>query len=96
MQANNSPAHILRDVKRAIRDRYAWPGGYPLYVVMSDGAALSCESARKEWRSIVWATLTHARDGWCAAGVGINWEDGSLYCDHSGERIESAYAESED
>lgn len=90
----STPAETLRAVKRAIREPYAWPGGYPVYVVMHDGAALSCESARKEWRSIVASTLRGSRDGWRAAGTAINWEDPDLYCDHSGVRIESAYAES--
>ena len=33
------------------------------------------------------------RGGWHIAGADINWEDPDLYCDHTGERIESAYAE---
>jgi hypothetical protein len=32
-------------------------------------------------------------DGWRVVACDTNWEDGELYCDHSGERIESAYAE---
>ena len=27
----------LASIKRALRDKYAWPGGYPLYIVMADG-----------------------------------------------------------
>lgn len=92
---NNVAAAILRDVKLAIREPYAWPGGYPKFVVMKDGATLSCTSARKEWRSICASTIQDARDGWDAAGVDINYEDPALFCDHSGERIESAYAEPE-
>lgn len=83
----------LRQVKRAIRQPYAWPGGYPLYVVLADGEALSCEAARQEWRQIVFATLHGLRDGWRALGAEINWEDTALYCAHTGERIESAYGE---
>lgn len=84
---------ILRQVKQAIREPYAWPGGYPLYIVMADGEALSCEAARTEWRQIVYATLHGLRDGWRAVGACINWEDGAMYCAHTGERIPSAYAE---
>lgn len=86
-----SPANILRDVKRAIRDKYAWPGGYPLYVVMDDGEALSVEAARENWREIVRETLQGLSGGWRALGVDINWEDAELCCAHTGERIESAY-----
>lgn len=88
-----SRIETLRAVKQAIRQPYAWPGGYPLYVVMADGEALSCDAARQEWRQIVFATLRGARDGWRALGAGINWEDTALYCAHTGERIPSAYGE---
>lgn len=88
-----SPIETLRQIKRAIRQPYAWPGGYPLYVVLADGEALSCEAARQEWRQIVFATLHGLRDGWRAHGVDVNWEDSALYCAHTGERIQSAYGE---
>jgi hypothetical protein len=88
-------AQTLRAVKEAIRSKYAWPGGYPLYIVMADGEAMSVESARVEWCQIAHSTIRGERDGWAAAGAAINWEDGELYCCHSGERIESAYAEPE-
>jgi hypothetical protein len=84
---------ILRDVKSAIREPYAWPGGYPLYVLMNDGEALSIEAAKENWRSICWSTLHKSRDGWDAAGVDINWEDTNLVCAHTGKPIESAYGD---
>jgi hypothetical protein len=90
-----SSAQVLADVKQAIRQPYAWPGGYPLFVVMSDGEALSIAAAKEQWREIVRATLQRDRSGWQAAGVDINWEDAKLYCAHTGQRIESAYAEDE-
>jgi hypothetical protein len=34
-------------------------------------------------------------DGWRVIGCDVNWEDPSLYCDHTGARIPSAYAEEE-
>ena len=53
---------ILAKVKQAIRSPYAWPGGYPLYVVLADGEALSVESAEKNWRLICHATINNERD----------------------------------
>jgi hypothetical protein len=85
------PAEILRAVKNAIRQPYAWPGGYPLYVLMADGESLSVDAARSDWCSIVRATLQGAADGWRAAGVDINWEDSEMVCAHTGTPIESAY-----
>lgn len=95
MPKSGSPAAILSQVKGAIRNPYAWPGGYPRYIVMRDGEAMSCQAARDNWRSIVRATLRLYYDGWAAAGTDINWEDPALFCCHTNERIPSAYAEPE-
>ena len=88
-------AEKLANVKNALRNKYAWPGGYPLFIVMSDGEAMSIDAARGNWREICRSTIAHSRDGWAVEGAEINWEDGELYCCHSNVRIESAYAEPE-
>ena len=84
---------VLRKVKEAIRQPYAWPGGYPLYIVMEDGESLSIEAAKKMFFLLAHATLFAQRDGWQAAGVDINYEDTELYCAHTNKQIESAYGE---
>jgi hypothetical protein len=85
----------LAEIKGRLRaGAYAWPGGYPIYFVTSDGAALSFGAVRKEWRNVVSAHLTNdIRSGWHVAACDINYEDPNLYCEHTNERIESAYAE---
>ena len=86
----------LQEIKQAIRDKYAWPGGYPLYLVCADGEALSIDAGREDWRQIVRAHLwDDMHDQWRIIGVEINYEDPALYCAHSGKRIKSAYAEDE-
>lgn len=75
---------------------YAWPGGYPMYFITSDGGSLSFDSVRENLRSIMDSIANDYRDGWKVIACEINWEDGDLYCDHSGKRIESAYAEPEE
>ncbi len=85
---------ILRQVKQAIRQPYAWPGGYPLYVLMADGEALSIEAARSEFKLVAYATLFAQRDEWRAAAVAIHYEDTELYCAHTNEQIGSVYEES--
>ena len=73
---------------------WAWPGGYPLFFVTSDGEALSFRSAECEQEAICEAlTAGDSNNCWFVIGVEINYEDAELYCCHSGERIESAYAE---
>jgi hypothetical protein len=86
----------ISDFRRAIRNGpYAWPGGYPYYFVTSDGAALSWLSVQNNRRAILEAIANKLRDGWRVIGMDINWEDSALYCDDTGERIGSAYAEDE-
>jgi len=76
---------------------WAWPGGYPLFFVTSDGEALSFRSAEREREAICEAIAEGNRNNdWFVIGVEINYEDPQLYCFHSGERIESAYAETEE
>ena len=64
-------------------------GGYPLYYITSDGVVLSPQAVQEN--------LELCRDPsdtqWHVIGADVNWEDTSLFCDHTGERIESAYAE---
>ena len=69
---------------------YAWPGGYPLFAITNDGAALCKHCAKSERSSIGTTTGT---DGWTVEALDVNWEDPDLFCDHCGTRIESAYAE---
>lgn len=85
----------ISDFRRAMRNGpYAWPGGYPLYFVCADGEALSFKAARAERRNILQAIAHNdTRSGWFVVGVDVNWKDGELVCAHSGERIQSAYAD---
>jgi hypothetical protein len=84
----------ISDFRSAMRHGpYAWPGGYPCYFVTSDGAALSFEAARKERRNILESIAHRLNDGWRVTGLDVNYEDDQLYCDHTNERIPSAYGE---
>lgn len=76
---------------------YAWPGGYPMYFITADGAALSWKAAKDCRGEIVRAIANKdTRSGWCIVGVDINYEDESLYCDHTGEKIPSAYGDDDE
>ncbi len=81
----------IQQVKRAIREPYAWPGGYPVYTVMSDGELLCANCARANFRSIVASTKNHEHDGWQAVGAEVYWEGESQSCGHCGNMLESAY-----
>lgn len=87
----------ISDFRRAVRNGpYAWPGGYPLYWIMADGAAIAFDVARVSWEGrLMLEALRNPRanDQWLPIAVEANWEDAELFCDHTGERIPSAYAE---
>ena len=79
-----------------LKEPYAWPGGYPRYFVCSDGAAIAFKTAEQQRWQIRRAIRTNdTGGGWCVVACNVNWEDPDLYCDHTSERIESAYAEDE-
>jgi hypothetical protein len=92
-------AHFYKGKMQA----YAWPGGYPLFAVTADGAALCSTCVTKERKQIFrdtheWNQSTRGRgrsSGWEVETVTVNYEDSSLHCDNCSKRIESAYAEDE-
>lgn len=85
----------LSAIKDVIRSNgYAWPGGYPIYFVTSDCDALSIKAARECWREIVAAHISgDTRSDWYIVAAYVNWEDETIYCVHTGAKIESAYGE---
>lgn len=84
----------VSELKATLRaGKVTWPGFYPLFLLTSDGAALSFESARENFRALVWSIRHRANDGWRVVGCDVNFEDNDLVCAHSGEKIESAYGE---
>jgi hypothetical protein len=74
---------------------FAWPGGYPLYFITSDGAALCFDCGKSEAKLILQSIKDYARDGWHVEACTVNWEDAELTCDHCDKEIESAYGEKE-
>lgn len=88
----NTPEDPIEFVRKEWQ-KYAWPGGYPLYYVTKDNGCL-CSTCANENMS-----LTHPEnpeDGdsqWQIELVNINYEDTTLYCDNCYEFIESAYGE---
>ena len=85
----------VADLKAALRagDTSQW-GGYPLYFITSDGAALSFESVRKELPQVIYSIANGLRsDGWHVCTTAVNYENRDLVCDHSGQPIACAYGD---
>ncbi len=84
---------IPQSVKDAIRNPYAFPGGYPKYIVCNDGGCLCPQCAKDNFHAIAHDTVKGWKTGFDVAGANINWEDDSLYCDNCNNPIPSAYGE---
>lgn len=70
-------------------DYYAFPGGYPIFYVTKDSAALCPECANKNKK----LTFDQHDSQWFIVAADVNYEDENLYCDHCNKKIESAYGE---
>ena len=54
----------INRIKNAIRNKFAWPGGYALFGICSDGALLCCDCMRENFRKIIRSVKNNVSDGW--------------------------------
>ena len=71
---------------------FTWPGGYPLALLMADGAAVCPSCAVDNAQAIAAAEPS---DSWRAEGAFIHWEGPPLICAECGASVESAYGDPE-
>jgi hypothetical protein len=82
----------IKHFQQFIRDNgYAWPGGYPMLAIMSDGESLCVKCAKANYRLIRNAMKANDDSGWRVVGVDIHWEGEPETCAHCNADIESAY-----
>lgn len=68
---------------------YAWPGGYRLFFLTSDGAAISFDAVRDNLPSVLDSIRTYSSDGWrVIACCNTEHYDDDVFCDHSGDLLE--------
>ena len=72
------------DLRKALQNKYAFPGGYPTFFVVSDGFCY-CNNKRHR-RELLWEIYEERR----LVRLEINWES-ELACDSCMTKIESAY-----
>jgi hypothetical protein len=81
--------HPMGAARIVRRERYAWPGGYALALVLTDGALLCPDCVTKEWRLV--SAAHRSRDnagGWRPLGLEIcEAPDQDVICDHCGDLI---------
>lgn len=83
-------------LKNAIRQGYAWPGGYTLSAITFDGAALCMNCCKKNWRFVCHETLIRGWEkcGWGVQSVDVLWEGGN-YCDQCNANLDAYPSEEE-
>ena len=83
---SNEPVNVAA-IHSVARDRYAWPGGYPL-IAMVDGDILCADCVRENYRNILADTF---RDGWGTWKVTwtgcTQFDEHELLCGHCGAVI---------
>lgn len=86
--------HELWDSNDGKLPSYAWPGGYPIIYISSDGEVFCPDCANRQNGADT--RLTDGpddppNDGWRIDGWSIHWEGDSEICCHCNTEIESAY-----
>lgn len=91
----------VRDFLLSVKEgKYTSLGSYPKYwVIGTDGnyEVLSYEEVQRGWKRLATALRLSLKNDPATVKslvpkfVEINWENADLYCDWSGDRIESAY-----
>lgn len=95
LRSNYARHHLyintVADYKATLRaGPYAWPGGYPLFLLMSDGEALCFTCGNKEARSIISAIQDTCRNDRRCVACDVNYEE-ELECANCNKPIPAAY-----
>jgi len=71
------------------REKYAWPGGYALALVVDDGGLICADCVRKEFHNIADSFRHGTNSGWrpLALTYSAEWEEQET-CSHCGRVIE--------
>jgi hypothetical protein len=56
--------NTINKLKYAIRNKYAWPGGYEFFGICSDGGTLCPDCMKENFRPIIWSIKNKVNDGW--------------------------------
>ena len=80
----NNPVHMARYIAR---NQYAWPGGYELCGVTSDGALLCSNCVKEEYVTIHHSTKHAYNDGWQIVAIISEAELESVNCSHCNKEL---------
>ena len=85
------------ELRKYIRTKYVWPGGYELFGICSDGAVLCCDCMRREYCQIAYSRRYKIDDGWCVVAIDctVNY-DSYIYCERCTKTIVEDWQDSEE
>ena len=67
-------------------ERFAWPGGYEIYMVTDDGGVLCSPCVVAEWSEVI--SVSDEGDGWHVVAVDHDGNlDEPVNCDHCNREI---------
>ena len=64
-----TPTIDVKRLKEAVRTGYAWPGGYELVYVTTDGSLLCNDCVRSNWYDVLCGTKRLDRSGWGISAI---------------------------
>ena len=77
--------HPMGAARLVRRDAYAWPGGYEMALVTTDGEILCHTCVEENFASISWEHRHKTDAGWRPHGYVVIEEPGAEYCAHCGK-----------
>ncbi|MBB5357553.1 hypothetical protein HDE76_000735 [Rhodanobacter sp. ANJX3] len=86
--------HPMAAARMVRRERYAWPGGYALALVTTDGGVLCPDCVRDQWASVSWSHRVGCSDGFRPAAVTAECDtDEGVTCDHCSRVIFEGFSD---
>ena len=84
------------ELRKYIRTKYAWPGGYELFGICNDGAALCCDCMRREYYQIAYSRRYKIDDSWRVVAIDCEANyDSLITCIHCNKTIVEDWQETE-
>lgn len=84
----------VKQIKEALRNPYAWPGGYTMRLCMADGECLCRSCALANLPELYRAAIAgNPRDSWAIMAHDVRWEGPADYCAHCGGILPSEYGD---
>ena len=80
-------SHPMGAARYVRQNHYAWPGGYPLALIMNDGGVLCPACVEDNFHQVSRSHRDQTNDGWRPAGLVIIEEFTEELCAHCGKEF---------